>query len=96
MKMFVEPPVIYLHRDVVDFRKSINGLLGVVELRSQNHPKLRCLLINKSNTKDTGYESFLDVCRQESRRRSYTYFFHDISLPVILYCVQNHEDTCSR
>ena len=31
MKMFVEPPGIFLHRNVVDFRKSINGLVGIVE-----------------------------------------------------------------
>ena len=27
MKMFIEPPAIYLHRDAVDFRKSIDGLV---------------------------------------------------------------------
>ena len=31
MKMFVDPPPIYLYRDIVDFRKSINGLALVVE-----------------------------------------------------------------
>lgn len=31
MKMFVEPELIYLHRDSVDFRKSINGLSLLVE-----------------------------------------------------------------
>lgn len=31
MKMFVQPPEIFLHREVVDFRKSINGLAGIVE-----------------------------------------------------------------
>ena len=31
MRMFVDPPPIYLYRDVVDFRKSINGLALVVE-----------------------------------------------------------------
>lgn len=31
MKMFVEPNKIYLHRDAVDFRKSINGLSALVE-----------------------------------------------------------------
>ncbi|MCP4265206.1 MAG: IS66 family insertion sequence element accessory protein TnpB, partial [Candidatus Brocadiaceae bacterium] len=31
MKMFVTPPEVFLHRDVVDFRKSINGLVGIVE-----------------------------------------------------------------
>lgn len=31
MRMFVDPGAIYLHRDVVDFRKSINGLVMIVE-----------------------------------------------------------------
>ena len=31
MKMFVEPADIYLYMDIVDFRKSINGLIVVVE-----------------------------------------------------------------
>jgi len=31
MKMFVEPDDIYLHTGFVDFRKSINGLLAIIE-----------------------------------------------------------------
>lgn len=31
MKMFVEPSEVFLHRDFVDFRKSINGLAAIVE-----------------------------------------------------------------
>lgn len=31
MKMFVQPPEIYLHRQFVDFRKSINGLAMIVD-----------------------------------------------------------------
>ena len=31
MKMFVDPGAIYLHREPVDFRKSINGLDLIVE-----------------------------------------------------------------
>jgi len=31
MKMFIEPDDIYLHTGHVDFRKSINGLLAIVE-----------------------------------------------------------------
>ena len=31
MKMFVEPNEIYLHCGHVDFRKSINGLLVIIE-----------------------------------------------------------------
>ena len=35
MKMFVEPPAIYLHKQPVDFRKSINGLSVIVEEHMQ-------------------------------------------------------------
>ena len=31
MHMFTAPPEVFLHRDFVDFRKSINGLVGIVE-----------------------------------------------------------------
>ena len=31
MKMWVDAPAIYLHREEVDFRKSINGLVMIVE-----------------------------------------------------------------
>jgi transposase len=31
MRMFFEPDDIYLHLEHVDFRKSINGLLGIIE-----------------------------------------------------------------
>lgn len=31
MEMFINPNQIYLHRDIVDFRKSINGLSLIVE-----------------------------------------------------------------
>ena len=31
MRMFVDAGSIYLHRDAVDFRKSINGLVIIVE-----------------------------------------------------------------
>jgi len=31
MKMFISPPKIYLHKQFVDFRKSINGLSIIVE-----------------------------------------------------------------
>ena len=32
MTLFVNPSVVYLHRDFVDFRKSINGLAAIVEV----------------------------------------------------------------
>ena len=31
MNMWIAPPAIYLYRDAVDFRKSINGLVMIVE-----------------------------------------------------------------
>ena len=38
MKMFVEPADIYLYMDIVDFRKSINGLIVVVEQDMKLNP----------------------------------------------------------
>lgn len=35
MKMFVDVGAVYLHRDPVDFRKSINGLSLIVEQRME-------------------------------------------------------------
>jgi len=35
MKMFVEPSSIYLHRQFVDFRKSINGPSVIIEAKLQ-------------------------------------------------------------
>lgn len=38
MKMFVEPSDIYLHSGFVDFRKSINGLLVIIEFELELSP----------------------------------------------------------
>jgi transposase len=38
MKIFVEPDDIYLHRGFVDFRKSINGLLVIIEYELELSP----------------------------------------------------------
>ena len=38
MKMFVDVPDVFLYRDVVDFRKSINGLSVLVEQQMQLSP----------------------------------------------------------
>ncbi|ARD42982.1 IS66 family insertion sequence element accessory protein TnpB [Colwellia sp. PAMC 21821] len=38
MKMFVDVPEVYLYRNVVDFRKSINGLVMIVEQQMQVSP----------------------------------------------------------
>jgi len=46
MKMFIDVSEVYLHRDPVDFRKSINGLSAIVEL-SMNLPLNSDALSNK-------------------------------------------------
>jgi transposase len=38
MKMFTEVPEVFLYRDFVDFRKSINGLSVIVEQQMQLSP----------------------------------------------------------
>jgi transposase len=52
MKMFVEPDDIYLHTGFVDFRKSINGLLTIIENELEVDAFTGALFIfcNKSRT----------------------------------------------
>lgn len=38
MRMFINPPKIYLHKQPVDFRKSINGLSLLVEQDCSSRP----------------------------------------------------------
>jgi len=38
MKMFIDVPEVFLYRDFVDFRKSINGLVIIVEQQMQVSP----------------------------------------------------------
>ena len=52
MRMFVGPPVIYLHRDAVDFRKSINGLVVVVEQQLELSPLSDALFIFSNKKRD--------------------------------------------
>ena len=52
MKMFVDPGVIYLHRDVVDFRKSINGLMVIVEQEMQLSPFAPALFVFCNRNRD--------------------------------------------
>jgi len=53
MKMFVDAPVIYLHRDPVDFRKAVNGLVLIVEQQMELSPFSEALFVfcNKSQDK---------------------------------------------
>jgi transposase len=53
MKMFVEPDDIYLHSGFVDFRKSINGLLVIIEYELELSPFNDALFIfyNRSQYK---------------------------------------------
>ena len=53
MKMFVEPNDIYLHSSFVDFRKSINGLLVIIEYELELSPFNDALFIfcNKKQDK---------------------------------------------
>ncbi len=38
IKWFVEVPLVYLHRDFVDFRKAINGLVLIKESQMELSP----------------------------------------------------------
>jgi transposase len=53
MKMFVDVDEIYLHRDAVDFRKSINGLVLIVEQEMKLSPLADALFVfcNKGRDK---------------------------------------------
>lgn len=52
MKMFVGVPAVYLHRDPVDFRKSINGLSAIVELSMEKALNTGALFVFCSRTRD--------------------------------------------
>ena len=52
MKMFVDPGAIYLHRDSVDFRKSINGLVMIVEQEMELSPFAPALFVFCNKNRD--------------------------------------------
>jgi transposase len=52
MKMFVEVPEVFLHRDVVDFRKSINGLASIVENELEHDAYTGALFVFCNKAKD--------------------------------------------
>lgn len=52
MKMFVDAPEVFLYRDVVDFRKSINGLVGIVEDELERDAYTGALFVFCNKAKD--------------------------------------------
>ena len=52
MKVFVEPADIYLYMDIVDFRKSINGLIVVVEQDMNLNPFRDALFVFCNKKRD--------------------------------------------
>jgi transposase len=52
MKMFVEPGAVYLHREAVDFRKSINGLVAIVEQEMNRSPFADALFVFCNRARD--------------------------------------------
>ncbi|KZN57927.1 hypothetical protein N482_23050, partial [Pseudoalteromonas luteoviolacea NCIMB 1942] len=52
MKMFVEPDHIFLYRDPVDFRKSIDGLVAIIENEIARDAYSGVLSLSGNKTKD--------------------------------------------
>ena len=52
MRMFVDAGSIYLHRDAVDFRKSINGLVIIVEQEMELSPFAPALFVFCNRNRD--------------------------------------------
>ena len=52
MKMFIEPLDIYMHIEAVDFRKSINGLVVVVEQQLELSPLSDALFVFSNKKRD--------------------------------------------
>ena len=52
MNWFSEVPTVYLHRDYVDFRKAINGLVGIIESQMNLSPYEDAIFVFCSKTKD--------------------------------------------
>ena len=52
MKMFVKPGAVYLHREAVDFRKSINGLVLIVEQEMNLSPFSDSLFVFCNRARD--------------------------------------------
>ncbi len=71
MKMFVDVGAIYLHRDAVDFRKSINGLVVIVEQEMQLSPFTPALFVFCNKNRDRMKVLYWDetgFCLAQQRR----------------------------
>jgi transposase len=66
MKMFVEPGDIYLHSGFVDFRKSINGLLVIIENELTLSPFSEALFIFCNKKQDKLKIVYLGVPRTKA------------------------------
>ena len=85
MKMFVDVGEIYLHREFVDFRKSINGLVVIVEQEMQISPFSEALFVfcNKGRDKlKVVYWDQTGFCLWYKRNRSfYSVILYLLNLP---------------
>ena len=52
MRLFHDVPAVYLHRDPVDFRKAINGLVVIVEQSMALSPYLAGLFVFTNKSRD--------------------------------------------
>ena len=52
MRLFQDVPAVYLHRDPVDFRKAINGLIVIVEHEMSLSPYADALFLFTNRTRD--------------------------------------------
>ena len=52
MRWFADVPIVYLHRDYVDFRKAINGLVEIIESQMSLSPYQDSIFVFCSKTKD--------------------------------------------
>lgn len=52
MRLFTEVPLVYLHREPVDFRKAINGLVLIIEQEMELSPYAQALFLFCNRQRD--------------------------------------------
>ena len=52
MRLFYDVPAVYLHRDPVDFRKAINGLVLIIEQSMAHSPYEAALFVFTNRARD--------------------------------------------